>query len=57
MDGVSYDDAELETLDVTESYCQPVAAESELAVSNCHMLKFLAQVGRQHARRDSGLVR
>lgn len=57
MDGLSYDDTELETLDVTESYCQPFAAEGETAVSNCHMLKFLAQVGRQHARRDSGLVR
>ncbi|KAL3135159.1 hypothetical protein ABBQ38_006252 [Trebouxia sp. C0009 RCD-2024] len=56
-DVTSYNDEELETLDVTESCCQPCAEGSPLAVSNCHMLKFLAQLGHQKARRNSGLVR
>lgn len=47
MDGVSYNDEELETLPASDSCCQPAAAESQLAVSNCHMLKFLAQLGPQ----------
>ena len=56
-DVASYNDEELGTLYVTESCCQPCAADSPLAVSNCHMLKFLAQLGHRKARRDSGLVR
>lgn len=57
--GVSYGEDELETLDVAESCCPPIAADSPLAVSNCHMLQFLAQQGGQCARNDStlGLVR
>lgn len=56
MDGVSYDDDELETLEAPESCCQPFAADSLLAISNCHMLQFLAELGPQCARKDSGLA-
>jgi len=57
VDGVDYDDDELETLEASESCCQPFAADSPLAVSNCHMLQFLADLDPQHARRDAGLVK
>ena len=52
-EGVTYTDAELEELEELDATCQPVAASSPLAVSNCHMLKFLAQYGRQQGRRES----
>ena len=57
VDGVDYDDDELETPEASESCCQPFAADSPLAVSNCHMLQFLADLDPQHARRDAGLVK
>ena len=52
-EGVSYDDAELDELETAEATCQPVAANSPLANSNCHMLKFLGQCGRQRGRKES----
>lgn len=55
--GVSYGEDELELLEISESCCQPVAADSPLAVINCHMLQFLAQQGRQHARTDCTLLK
>ena len=51
---VSYSEEELETLEAADSCCQAWAADSPLAVSNCHMLRFLAALGPQHARTDSG---
>lgn len=51
IDGMLYSDEEVESLQgVTESCCQPFAADSPLAIRSCHMLQFLAQLGRQHAR-------
>lgn len=51
-EGVSYDDAELDELETAEATCQPVAANSVLANSHCHMLKFLGQCGRQRGRKE-----
>ena len=56
MDGAGYADDELETLEASESCCQAWAAGSPLAVSNCHMLRFLAALGPQHARTDCSLA-
>lgn len=56
-DGFGYTDSEVETLEVPDSSCQPFAADSPLAVSNCHMLKFLAGLGHQNPRKDYGLTR
>ena len=55
-EGVSYDDAELEQLDMLDSCCGPCAAESPLAVSNCHMLKFLAPFGPVQGRKEESLA-
>ena len=55
--GVTYEEEELETLKISESCCPPAAADSPLAVSNCHMLHFLAQLGHQHARTDATLLK
>lgn len=54
VDGVmvSYDDSELEQLDVVDSCCAPYASASPLAVSNCHMLKFLAASGTLHGCKE-----
>ena len=52
---VTYSEDEMATMETSESCCQPAAADSPLAVSNCHMLHFLAQQGRQTARTDSTL--
>lgn len=54
IDGVAYTDDEMQQLGVTDSCCAPFAAGDPLAVSNCHMLKFLAASevvleGRQEA--------
>ena len=56
IDGVSYDDTEVEQLDVMESCCAPHAAEHPLAVSNCHMLKFLAAFGTLQGRKEDGVA-
>lgn len=56
IDGVSYDDSEMEQLPVTESCCAPFAAGSPLAVSNCHMLKFLAAAGTLHGRQEDAVA-
>ena len=53
----SYSEEELQTWELSESSCQPAAADSPLAVSSCHMLQFLAQLGPQHARSDSTLLK
>lgn len=45
INGVSYTDAEMQQLGVMDSCCAPFAAGDPLAVSNCHMLKFLAASG------------
>lgn len=42
---------------VIESCCPPCAAKSPLAVSNCHMLKFLHSSGRMIGRKESGVLR
>lgn len=52
VDGVSYDDSELEQHPMTDSCCAPFAATSPLAVSNCHMLKFLAASGTLQGREE-----
>ena len=51
-DGVSYTDAEMQQLAVTDSCCAPFAAQDPLAVSNCHMLKFLAASGAIQGRQE-----
>ena len=56
-DGARYTDDELQTLQVSDSCCQPFAADSQVAVSNCHMLKFLTDSGHQNPRKDYGLSR
>ena len=40
-----------------EAYCSPYASHSPLAVSNCHMLKFLGELGRIEGRKESGVLR
>jgi len=56
IDGVSYDNSELEQLDMLDSCCAPYAADSPLAVSNCHMLKFLAASGTMQGRKEDVVV-
>ena len=41
---------------VLESSCPPYAAKSPLAVSNCHMLKFLQASGPVLGRKESGVM-
>ena len=55
-EGVSYEDPELEQLDILGSCCAPYAADSPLAVSNCHMLKFLAASGIMQGRKEDIVV-
>lgn len=52
IDGVSYTAAEMQQLVVTDSCCAPFAAADPLAVSNCHMLKFLAASGVIQGRQE-----
>ncbi|DBA68431.1 TPA: hypothetical protein ACH3X2_013731 [Trebouxia sp. C0005] len=53
IDGqVSYDDSELMQLEFLDACCPPHAAASSLAVSNCHMLKFMAASGIMQGRRE-----
>ena len=52
IDGVSYTAAEMQQLGVTDSCCAPFAAGDPLAVSNCHMLKFLAASGVIQGRQE-----
>ncbi len=40
-----------------EAYCSPYASHSPLAVNNCHMLKFLGELGRLEGRKESGVLR
>lgn len=40
-----------------EAYCSPFASHSPLAVSNCHMLKFLGESGKLEGRKESGVLR
>ena len=40
-----------------DAFCTPHASHSPLAVSNCHMLKFLAESGLVEGRREGGTVR
>ncbi len=57
IDGqVSYDDSELMQLEMMDSCCPPQAAASSLAVSNCHMLKFMAASGIMQGRREEVVV-
>lgn len=42
---------------VEEAYCSPYASHSPLAVNNCHMLKFLGELGRLEGRKESGVLR
>lgn len=58
VDGVmiSYDDSELEQLEVLDSCCAPHASASPLAVSNCHMLKFLAASGTLQGCKEEVVV-
>ena len=51
-DGVSYTDRVMQQLMVTDSCCAPFAAGDPLAVSNCHMLKFLAASGVIQGRQE-----
>lgn len=40
-----------------DAYCTPFASHSPLAVSNCHMLKFLTESGKVEGRKESGVLR
>ena len=40
-----------------DAFCTPHASHSPLAVSNCHMLKFLAESGLVEGRREGGTMR
>ena len=53
IDGVSYTDSEVQQLRVTDSCCAPFAAGDPLAVSNCHMLRFLAASGLIQGRQEA----
>ncbi len=53
---ISYDDSELMQLEMVDSCCPPQAAASSLAVSNCHMLKFMAASGIMQGRREEVVV-
>lgn len=55
-DGVSYHDSEMQQLVVTDSCCAPFAAGDPLAVSNCHMLKFLAASGTLQGRPEDAIA-
>lgn len=50
----SFDSGEAQ---VEEAYCSPYASHSPLAVNNCHMLKFLGELGRLEGRKESGVLR